>query len=499
MFLIPPIAVLSVLLLPACDTRPNPLSSKEKRRRTPPPPPCGVENEDCAPSLLNGNGGGRISKQASPAFKPPDLLSLNRRNIGGTDNPAAEDSSPYLLSLNKLNAANKALYKLENADRAPEGSLRALRDTSCSASPDRAACGGGENPAPETDNDPANNDSPDVSPGEAASDPKSEAWAVMQNQTDKVNVLFVIDDSYSMNDHIDSVISQFDDFLRDLGNMDVQIAVTTTFVEGEKARKGRFITFDNGKKWLSNPKKNPEILEKNIRLFKEALKGGAFKCARMKSIKEAQTHCPGGAMEQGIAAMNMSLAYPEHAGFFRPHSLLLAIIVSDENEKSSGKHLALINEPARFFANITHSLPYTAAAVHSIVYRTGDDKTTCPKGHSHGSVYESASHPSDEIMARNGNILKGKIISICAEDYSRMLGPVTQYTVKNRVMPLPCFVEKGALEVEVNGAKISDFHLEGRKLHIPEGFPWTANVRLKYRCRKGVTPPSAAGGAEQAF
>ena len=193
--------------------------------------------------------------------------------------------------------------------------------------------------------------------------------------------------------------------------------------------------------------------------------------------------------------MNWSLRYKDHADFFRPHSLLLVIVVSDENEKNNGK-LDLHNHPSHFFANITEFLPYTAVAVHSIIYRSADDKTTCPRGYSKGTVYESASHPSDEIMARNGNILRGKIVSICAEDYSRQLGPVTQYTVKNRVIALPCFVEQDTLEVEVNDEEVSNPRLEGRTLRIPNGTPWGANVRMKYQCRQAVTLPSSGSGTE---
>ena len=252
MFLTLPIIVLAGLLLPACDT----------------------VSDLWTPSGIYGAGGGG----------------------GGLPcDPEKEDCASYLMS---ADGRGYMPCNPEYADCEP-GSMHPK--SGCDASVEGVTCGPEDVTAavPDTENDPADRTNVPIRPSNVLIKfpPRPGEQVTVKNRLDKVNVLFVIDDSHSMRKNIDHIYDQFDDFLSDLGNMDVQVAVTTTFFrslplnrpQSKRALKGRFLTFDNGKKWLSNPKRDTQVMSENIEKFKKLFKRRSVQLRQKRHLEEVSS------------------------------------------------------------------------------------------------------------------------------------------------------------------------------------------------------------------
>ena len=84
-------------------------------------------------------------------------------------------------------------------------------------------------------------------------------------------------------------------------------------------------------------------------------------------------------------------------------------------------------------------------------------------------------------MNRYGNILKGRIGSICALDYGSQLGSIADYTLRNRLLPLNCYPITDSVSLKVKGKEVK-FELRGRKVFIKDKVPFGAEAVLSYRC-----------------
>ena len=275
----------------------------------------------------------------------------------------------------------------------------------------------------------------------------------------------MIDNSSSMNKEQESIANQFDNFLATLSNMDYHIAIITT----DPKQLGNFVPFPNGSLWLSNPSKSGSVHSGNVRYFQRTVRRPV-----------------GGYPEEGIASLNRALEKKDQSDFFRPHSLLVAIIVSDDDEAGGPKHgkyhKTWDNKPTTFFQKVSDLYPYSLVTVHSIIFKPGDSKSDCPNGDAPGHVYASASHPSQAVMNDYGHILRGYIGSICAPNYSSQLGPIAA-NMRKRVFPLPCHpIHSRPTLVKVNG-RSANFNVQGRKVFIEDRVPFGAETEVSFYCK----------------
>ena len=275
---------------------------------------------------------------------------------------------------------------------------------------------------------------------------------------DKVDFLFVVDTSGSMSEELRSIAHQFDSFLDTIRDMDYHIAIM-----GASGNSGVFEKFSNGERFLSNPRRSNSVHRENVNLFQARIQGGY-----------------GAGGEQGIAALSASLDKRNQYDFFRPHSLLVAIVLSDEEENPLLSH----GRPEAFFQKFSETHEFSVVTIHSIIYKPGDTKSNCPGGATHGHNYVQASNPSRAIMETYGNILRGHVGSICATNYSSQLGPIAEHAMNNRVLPLPCRPLRGShVFVKVNG-KQADARVQGRKVSIRGRVPFGAETEVSFRCRR---------------
>ncbi len=289
----------------------------------------------------------------------------------------------------------------------------------------------------------------------------------------KINILFVVDNSASMTEELRSIANQFTSFLDDIKKTDYRIAIITTDWENDR---GRFLLFPNGQKFLSNPNGDSSVHNQNVAYFQQVVK---------RPVGNNDD-------ERGIYALNMALDNAGHSDFFRPHSLFMVIIVSDEDERSFGgkvpegcfgevPQLETYDLPETFFRKVSHHNQYSIVEVHSIITPPGN--YPCNSKQIYGSVYASASNPSDAIMARYGNIRKGHVGSIRATDYSSQLGPIADTLLNVSPVPLPCFPIADSVSLQVEGRRVN-FRLEGRQVVIEDKVSFGSKARVAFRCDK---------------
>ena len=290
----------------------------------------------------------------------------------------------------------------------------------------------------------------------------------------RINILFVVDNSGSMKEELESIANQFDSFLSSIKKADYRIAITTTdWIED----RGRFLEFPNGEIFLSNPNRHGSKHNENVRLFQETVKR------------------PIGNMddERGIYSLNMALDNMDHADFFRPHSLFMVIMISDEDERSYGgqvpeglygtvPELEPYDLPETFFRKVSHQIKYSIVSVHSIIVPPGDSACRAQSGGVEGRIYAQLSQPSSEILSKYGNIRSGHIGSVCSSNYSSQLGPIADTLSEVPPVSLPCF-PKGEVFFEVDGRRVG-YRVEGRQLIITEDeVSFGAKARIVFRCK----------------
>ena len=298
----------------------------------------------------------------------------------------------------------------------------------------------------------------------------SEVGRLIQTKThlDRINVLFVMDNSGSMREEQRAMANQFDPFLEDIKDFDYQVAIITTdWISG----KGQFLEFPNGETILSNSRKRASVHRENISLFQ-------------KTISPPSTSS--GDDERGLQAVNLALSIDDQDDFFRPHSLFIIIIVSDsDNEQTKNNSVEHYDEdydePETLFKKISRKYKFSAVVVHSII---SNPEQPCSSSHERvGELYAQTSQPSIRTRKKHGNILKGHIGSICALNYGSQLGSIADYIIKNRVLPLICHPVSNSVSLQVNNREVN-FTLKGRKLIINKRIPFNAEAEVSYRCPK---------------
>ena len=302
----------------------------------------------------------------------------------------------------------------------------------------------------------------------------------------RVNILFVIDFSSSMDAELRSIGKQFDSFLSEIKRADYQIAI----ISANEADQGQFFTFDDGTNMLSKTDYSARIHNKNVDLFKAAL------LEKRRSEDDSSD-------ERAIYVLNQALARAENAAFFRPHSLLLVIIVSDEDERSYGGHipkgvydmhnrvrpLESKDYPETFFRAVSIQQKFSTVAVHSIIVPPKDDACEQESGGVKGRIYAEASRPSRSVLKRYGNIVKGHIGSICSKNYSDQLGSIAHQLQAVPAIPLPCVPNQRAVRVKIEN-KDADFRLEGRTIVIEEDVSFGDKARILFYCQTSPSQPT---------
>lgn len=141
----------------------------------------------------------------------------------------------------------------------------------------------------------------------------------------KVDVLFVVDNSPSMLEEQQKLGSALSSFISSIRRLDWQIGITTTDVTtGPFGVRGGL---------LSMKGTNAKVLNRYVRDYETVFKNTVYR----DEVNGCGNICPSGD-ERPLEAVRMAIdkRNSENAGFFRPDSDLVIIVLSDEDEGSDG-------------------------------------------------------------------------------------------------------------------------------------------------------------------
>lgn len=285
------------------------------------------------------------------------------------------------------------------------------------------------------------------------------------NTTTKIDILFVIDSSASMNKERAELGRRLGAFISKLSKLDWRVCVTTTDADNDR---GALLPFGNGEYAL-----HPDTVDAQ-RLFAN----------RIVSITQ------GSGDEQGIHAMGLAFERND-SRCFRPDAALSSIVLSDEDEFSTGgydefrrssqfKELKPWNYPSHVLETVfkvwsTQKI-FTA---HSIVIRSGDK-----------ACYDEQKRDSSEVFygtryEQLSQMSNGVIGDICAADYTDQLQDFAERIESSTAsVPMQCEpVEDPEVEIIPRPPGLKIKRDKGKLTFVPALKNGT-KLKMKYKCKK---------------
>jgi hypothetical protein len=228
---------------------------------------------------------------------------------------------------------------------------------------------------------------------------KQMAQSVKVNEYKKVDILFVIDNSGSMEYEQKSMASRVRNFLDVVKGLDWQIAVTTTDPVHKTLGDGRLV---------------PLYGKTNSYILNSAMTDADARYTLGMTLQRPEV---GSGYEQGILsayrAVERSVAAAgTNANFIRSDSQLAVVLISDEDESANGPK----NDPAIFVKYIQTTFGgQKAMSFHSIIARPDDKACLSGEGYSAGYRYEQIS-----------KLTGGVIGDVCATDYAAQVQGIAE-------------------------------------------------------------------------
>lgn len=241
---------------------------------------------------------------------------------------------------------------------------------------------------------------------------KNMKQSVTVTQNNKVDILFVIDNSGSMAYEQKSMASRVRNFLDVIKGLDWQAAVTTTDPSNSTYGDGRLVSM----KGLSN-----------TYILKSSMDEATSRTVLSNTLQRSET---GSGSEQGIYAtyrtIERSLAGPGiYKDFIREGAQLAVVEISDEDESANG----LKNDPSNLIKLIQSSFNgQKAFSFHSIIARPGDTKCLSGEGATAGFRLEQMS-----------KLTGGMVGDVCALDYAEQMKGIADGVRKTlKTLTLSC-------------------------------------------------------------
>lgn len=302
----------------------------------------------------------------------------------------------------------------------------------------------------------------------------------------KVDLLFINDNSGSMYVEQEKLAQYFSKLHEAIEDFDVQVAITTTDIIKEK---GRFLSFPDGSSYLTS----------------KHIQNGTFLSYFQQVIKRAETKacedsdfvtCPS-SDERGVYAANLAVMAADK-GFFRADAHLAVVILSDEDERSSGGLFAdypleALDLPKTLVSNVAKYLGKAKTfSVHPIIIRPDDPiclakQNSQPKVKGYvGTIYAQLGNPSEELMA-SGNLIRGQLGDICEDRPEQYAAQMRRIGEGMRYYPirLPCNPVDGSLNVSFDPVPTSqiEFDVDEKLLLDLSPLPSAGtDIRIQLKC-----------------
>lgn len=288
---------------------------------------------------------------------------------------------------------------------------------------------------------------------------KQMAQEVKVNQYNKVDILFVMDNSGSMAYEQRSMANRVRNFIDVIRGLDWQIGITTTDPRNTTLGDGRLVPM----KSLSSTYLLNSSMEEN--LVRDVLSS---------TLQRTET---GSGSEQGIyttyRALERSVANDgNNSGLIREGAQLAVVLISDEDESANGAK----NDPSNLINYIQQTFQGSKAlSFHSIITRPDDTACKSTYGATYGFRYQSIS-----------NLTGGVIGDVCALDYAAQVQGIAEGVRKTlKTFSLACEpVQDGVRKIEItkDGAPFTEaFTVAGVNVSFTDMLP-EGNYDVKYTC-----------------
>ncbi len=276
-----------------------------------------------------------------------------------------------------------------------------------------------------------------------------------------VDILFVVDNSTSMTLEQQKLGERLDTFVNSLDGLDWQIGITTTDVTSYTyGLKGSLISLEGASGY---------ILNNNIPSYEQVFKDTVVR----KETIYCDNDCPS-SNEQPLAATILAIEKrdTDNAGFFRGNANLAVIMLSDEDEMSTGP--AEATTPEQFITAIdTHFGISKRVNVFGIIIEPGD--TDCYEAQD--TLVSYGNH-----VSRLARLTGGLTGSICDNDYTKNLQNIGQRVKKelqNEVI-LTKDPAAGSLKITLIPEMNINWSLQGKKVIFEESLPEGTRIDVAY-------------------
>lgn len=259
--------------------------------------------------------------------------------------------------------------------------------------------------------DPENNQSltlpnpppPPTPPGPQPIVEKGQDVYYQQDNRSQVDILVVVDNSPSMVEEQEKMGDKISSFIDQLGDVDWQIGITTTDISG-----GKYSTNGDLLQFIDT---NSFILTKGTPNYHQTF---------LKTITRPESNCYSdcpSSNEQPLRAaiMAMDKRDSQNQGFFRPNADFVLIIISDEDEMSTGP--AAATTPGQVVDHV-HSIWGNTKnfTTYAIIIQPGDSH--CYDANSSGGGNYGTF--AEKLVNQTGGLMG----SICDADYGTSLAKI---------------------------------------------------------------------------
>ncbi|RYZ66453.1 MAG: hypothetical protein EOP05_19120 [Proteobacteria bacterium] len=243
---------------------------------------------------------------------------------------------------------------------------------------------------------------------------------LQDDAANKVDILIVNDNSASMDEEQTKMSTRFANFVSALKGIDYRIAMTTTDIDSKRwGQHGKIMPWGTGGKDLVL---TPATLDASTKFKQTIQRTETIGCIDVND----GYYCPS-STEQPLKAIE--LAIDERTGansaLFRDNVDFVAVVLSDEDEKSTGPSGATKAEDV--VAHFQKAFNGTKRMnVHGIVVKPGD--SVCLKKQASQGKGAKSSYAT-RVSALAG-LTNGSLNSICDSDYSKSLSSISSQVQK---------------------------------------------------------------------
>ena len=286
----------------------------------------------------------------------------------------------------------------------------------------------------------------------------SESFTQDQN-ANKVDILIVDDNSQSMESKQRKMGEKFASFISGIRDLDYQIGITTTDLSGPAphgsgfATDGRLVTYDGSTVNIVTP-----LTPNADNLFLNTVKRAeTIDCGKRTKFP----YCPS-SNEQPLKAIIMAIdeRFKANSGFFRDGADLAVVVLSDEDEMSTGTSSGVTKPYMVTDAFKAAFAERKRLMVHGVIIQPGNRACLRSSRAASGIGYYGT-HVSALATATGG-----RTYSICDSDYAKNLTSISK-DVRKLVATFELqFEPEDPLKVEVilNPAASINWHIEGKLL-----------------------------------